>query len=259
VLSQYSRNPYNLLNMDPPEHTRIRRVLMPSFSTGALQRLRPRVLCTRRLVQPGACRPGRRGTQRGAGTGRCLGHSGDLRRQLGSSVHRQRAATGPHPGAVRAPGVRVRRPPLHRRPAGRLELQVAFATLLRRLPNLSPAIPEPEPGHTGGRAGVEDRVDHRRPDHLARGLVTVQDNRAPERRRRGQASHRSTANADLGGSEAWGARSLRAGSGWWRRVRRGRGASRSYAVAQRRTGARYGRNRYRPFATVGVASLWQDP
>jgi cytochrome P450 len=43
VLSQYSHNPYSMLNMDPPDHTRIRRVLMPSFSTGAMQRLRPRV------------------------------------------------------------------------------------------------------------------------------------------------------------------------------------------------------------------------
>jgi cytochrome P450 len=43
VLSQAARNPYSLLNMDPPEHTRIRRLLTPAFTGAAVQRLRPRL------------------------------------------------------------------------------------------------------------------------------------------------------------------------------------------------------------------------
>jgi len=43
VLSPASRVPFSLLNMDPPEHTRIRRLIASAFTTRAVERLRPRV------------------------------------------------------------------------------------------------------------------------------------------------------------------------------------------------------------------------
>src|SRR5215475_2541696 len=43
VLSLGSRVPYSMLNMDPPEHSRIRRLLAPAFTTRAIERLRPRI------------------------------------------------------------------------------------------------------------------------------------------------------------------------------------------------------------------------
>jgi cytochrome P450 len=43
VLSLGSRVPYSLLNMDPPEHLRIRRLIASTFTTRAAERLRPRI------------------------------------------------------------------------------------------------------------------------------------------------------------------------------------------------------------------------
>src|SRR6266487_3619938 len=51
-----------------------------------------------------------------------------------------------------SPGLRSRHPPLHRRPpSARLELEVAYTTLLRRLPGLHPAQP---PADTEWKGGV---------------------------------------------------------------------------------------------------------
>ena len=43
VLSPVSRIPYSLLNMDPPEHTRIRRLVASAFTARAVEQLRPRI------------------------------------------------------------------------------------------------------------------------------------------------------------------------------------------------------------------------
>lgn len=43
VLSQASKIPFLMLNMDPPDHTRIRRLVTKAFTTGAVERLRPNV------------------------------------------------------------------------------------------------------------------------------------------------------------------------------------------------------------------------
>lgn len=43
VISQMSRIPHIMLNMDPPEHTRIRKLVARAFSTGAIERTRPRI------------------------------------------------------------------------------------------------------------------------------------------------------------------------------------------------------------------------
>jgi cytochrome P450 len=43
VLTETSRLPHIMLNMDPPDHTRLRRLVTRAFTTGAVERLRPRV------------------------------------------------------------------------------------------------------------------------------------------------------------------------------------------------------------------------
>lgn len=43
VLSQASKIPALMLNMDPPHHTRIRRLVAKAFTSGAVERLRPNV------------------------------------------------------------------------------------------------------------------------------------------------------------------------------------------------------------------------
>ena len=43
VLTETSRLPHVMLNMDPPDHTRLRRLVTRAFTTGAVERLRPRV------------------------------------------------------------------------------------------------------------------------------------------------------------------------------------------------------------------------
>jgi cytochrome P450 len=42
VLSHASKLPQIMLNMDPPEHTRVRRLVVRAFTTGAAERMRPR-------------------------------------------------------------------------------------------------------------------------------------------------------------------------------------------------------------------------
>lgn len=42
VLNESSRNPFIMLNMDPPEHTRIRRLVVRAFTTGAVEAMRAR-------------------------------------------------------------------------------------------------------------------------------------------------------------------------------------------------------------------------
>jgi cytochrome P450 len=42
VLTQSSRIPHVLLNMDPPQHTRVRRLIVRAFTTGAVERMRAR-------------------------------------------------------------------------------------------------------------------------------------------------------------------------------------------------------------------------